>query len=78
MAEKTKTTVVIENHEQMIIRRTRHSFGVSLEPVHVPLKTLTAKRSSWGLSSATRDLCHKLRRRLQPAPRADSRKEQTK
>ena len=90
MPEQTKTIVVIERHEQTIIRRSRRTVSeqVFREPEvigEVGFSCLTRPVSArpgnapvrrW-LTAAT-TACHRLRGRLKAAPEPNSRKEKRK
>ena len=45
MKEKTRTTVVIESHEQTIIRRSRRTISEPVAPL--PAKRLARKHYAW-------------------------------
>lgn len=88
MPDKTKTIVVIERHEQTIIRRSRRTVNgqVLREPevigeVGFPFlpRPVSARPGNppvrrW-LTAATSALCQRLRGRLKPVPEPNSGKE---
>jgi hypothetical protein len=67
MDEQTKTVVTIESHTRTVIRRSRRSIDIVLEPLPKPL--VPDEHEPFKFITATNRLFRRLVGRLKPTPR---------